>query len=99
MNIGYMIRSTERLKKVANPLRELMMRQKDPLLMFKYSFEFLNPFAMKSIKDIEALDNIASITDATTTNSFMYLRVFFFSLKTWNSVASSLSIRHLAKIT
>ncbi len=82
MNIGYIIKSTERLKKVAIPFSKLIMRQNVSFVMFKYSLDFENPFAIKFIKDINAIENIASITDATTTNNFMRFNFFFFSLKT-----------------
>jgi hypothetical protein len=82
MNIGYMIKSTERLKKVAIPFRKLIMRQKLSFLMFKYTLEFENPIAIKFIEDIYAIENIASITDATTTNNFIRFNFFFFSLNT-----------------
>ena len=50
--------------------------------MFKFSLDFENPFAIKFIKDIYAIENIASINDATTPNNFMRFNFFFFSLKT-----------------
>lgn len=51
MNIGYIIRSTEMLKKDEAPLNKLSKRQNCYMLKFRCSLEFLNPLAIKYIKE------------------------------------------------
>jgi hypothetical protein len=51
MNIGYIMRSTEMLKKDEAPLNKLSKRQNCYRLKFRCSLEFLNPFAIKYIKE------------------------------------------------
>ena len=51
MNIGYIIRSTVMLKKDEAPLNKLSKRQNCYMLKFRCSLEFLNPVAIKYIKE------------------------------------------------
>ena len=52
MNMGYIVRSTETLKKVAEPLKILSKRRNYYMVILLYSFLSLNSFAIKYIRDI-----------------------------------------------
>ena len=64
MNIGYMKRSTEILKNADAPLNKLSARQNSCKLKLRYWFEFLNPLAIKYIKEIYMPDRTPSKIDA-----------------------------------